>query len=194
MNKQSLFFALALHLAACAPVTPEIASEESQVSVETLVKGVEFALENGHQTIDYQDANHYTADGEFSYSGESWTGSIEGPVHYQWSSDEVQWDIDATLSSFGRAGEDFTGQLDVLVDERFDEDTVQVNLTGSIDSSVNGSLDVDVQIDINWEPGLKGVVFSGTVNDEWVQGQYSKKEEVEDHGDDCKAPIGVDCG
>ncbi len=183
MNKNTALLSLiALTLSsACSKAPPQekrAASILSQAMTDAVMYGT---VGDGRTTA------------SFHFKDDPWLGEVSGQVNRSGMGYEDER-FDLELEAFGDEGETFTGdmELNTYVDSDLGYRTLY--LTGEVLTSTKGQMDVDLEIDFEEEHSFFSVEWVGEINGIEVSGEMMQRDGVGDPDNDCRVPIGVDCG
>ncbi len=170
----------------------EIAEVVSESVLVALVYGdrayLEEADEEARETVRYEDAGHRDVVGSFSSTAEMTLVQIDGLTWWM-------TDGSAVLDGLGKDGMRFSGEIDFQF--RIDpEQADALQLSGELSVEEDTTTQIALVVSMDAMDLDAPIFFEGTVDGVTVDGAVSSGEaEVEeDPYEECRAPVGVDCG
>jgi len=177
----------------------------SILSIITLVFGIGCASEERvdlaaevlsmsmSDAVQYGTIREGTNGKTFHFKDADWSGEVRGDV-IRGGSGQEDWDLNLELASFGDEDIAFTGDMQLVTSSDLELGFETIYLTGVVESSSSKSTEVDLQIEFTETEYSYEVSWVGEINGSRVGGSVLEREDIEEGYDDCRTPVGVDCG
>jgi hypothetical protein len=190
----AVIFLTAMTLSSACATTDADADRAAALLSESLTDAIlEGEMGEGIRSSEREARFHFKDDSSKRRGGEPWVGEVNGRVSRSGNTTQ-DWHFDVALEDFGGEREHFTGDLAIDSSKDFESLFATIYVQGEVKSSESGTLDVDLKVDFRDEHYFFEVEWVGMVDDIRVKGELKYKPDMGEAPDDCKAPIGVDCG
>ena len=189
-------------LGALSACSPAIESEPADSSVSEATRAAEVL--GWSVTVSTMTAT-YATNGEIHAPGQgdvvyddfdihSVRGNLTGQFETLSTGSTRTTAIDATLDLLGVGDDRYSGPLSIEIGS--DEHGYTFDFDGVLETTEGAFVDVDLSTTVSHDLDLDSVRYAGTIDGRDVSGRIDSKAMLDaPHGnDDCRAPVGVDCG
>ena len=198
MFKTMSLLSLICMTAACGPFSDpaedEDASSESaspNEAAKVLAWSVPIALAGGEYS-----RKEATGSGTFEYADLGLL-HVDGRMSGEWAADgDEEFDLVVNLDELGVGEERFTGPLSIFVGMEPATDDILIELYGDLETAWGAEIEVDLDTTLIVSEETLYVEYEGTIDGVPVSGYVRARdmERVPEGNEECRVPIGVDCG